>query len=131
MPLQPSNFQTKLPKVTGMKFAYGSFSIYAFQRAERIVQMHSFDSAFIVRMQQNRLQGIYETHFFIRIIKKFQISLLIVIVLVSVLEVIKRFSCSKKLSTKFQLIIKTKIQTNKEVSCFKSLRCCFYHANKC
>ena len=26
---------------------------------------------------------------------------------------------------------KTKIPTNKEVSCFKSLRCCIYHANKC
>ena len=27
--------------------------------------------------------------------------------------------------------INTKIPTNKEVSCFKSLRCCIYHANKC
>ena len=45
-------------------------------------------------------------------------------------EVIKRFSCSTQLSTKFQLIIKTKILTNKEVSCSKSLRCCSYHANK-
>ena len=26
---------------------------------------------------------------------------------------------------------KTKIPTNKEVSYFKSLRCCIYHANKC
>ena len=26
---------------------------------------------------------------------------------------------------------KTKIPTNEEVSCFKSLRCCIYHANKC
>ena len=25
---------------------------------------------------------------------------------------------------------KTKIPTNGEVSCFKSLRCCIYHANK-
>ena len=24
-----------------------------------------------------------------------------------------------------------KILTNEEVSCFKSLICCFYHANKC
>ena len=24
-----------------------------------------------------------------------------------------------------------KILTNKEVSCFKSFRCCIYHANKC
>ena len=45
-------------------------------------------------------------------------------------EVIKLFSCSTQLSTKFQLLIKTKIPTNKEVSCFKSLRCCIYHANK-
>ena len=33
------------------------------------------------------------------------------------LEVIKLFSCSTQLSTKFQLLIKTKIPTNKEVSC--------------
>ena len=33
-------------------------------------------------------------------------------------EVIKLFSCSTQLSTKFQLLIKTKIPTNKEVSCF-------------
>ena len=46
-------------------------------------------------------------------------------------EVIKLFSYSTQLSTKFQLLIKTKILTNKEVSCFKSLRCCIYHANKC
>ena len=45
-------------------------------------------------------------------------------------EVIKLFSCSTQLSTKFQLLIKTKIRTNKEVSCFKSLRC-IYHAKKC
>ena len=41
--------------------------------------------------------------------------------------VIKLFSCSTKLSTKFQLLIKTKIPTNEEVSCFKSLRCCIHH----
>ena len=46
-------------------------------------------------------------------------------------EVIKLFSCSTQLSRKFQLLIKTKIPTNKEVSCFKSLRCRIYHANKC
>ena len=46
-------------------------------------------------------------------------------------EVIKLFSCPTQLSTKFQLLIKTKIPTNKEVSCFKLLRCCIYHANKC
>ena len=46
-------------------------------------------------------------------------------------EVIQLFSCSTQLSMKFQLLIKTKIQTNEEVSCFKSFRCCIYHANKC
>ena len=35
--------------------------------------------------------------------------------------VIKYFSCSNQLSTKFQLLIETKMPTNKEVSCFKSL----------
>ena len=35
----------------------------------------------------------------------------------------KTFSCSAQLSTKYQLLIKTKIPTNKEVSCFKSLSC--------
>ena len=45
-------------------------------------------------------------------------------------EVMKHFLCSTQLSTKFQLLIKTKISTNKEVSCFKSLRCCIYHPNK-
>ena len=46
-------------------------------------------------------------------------------------EDIKLFSCSTQLSTKFQLLIKTKIPTNEEVSCVKSLRCCNDHANKC
>ena len=46
-------------------------------------------------------------------------------------EVIKLFSCSTQLSMKFQLLIKTEIPTNENVSCFKSLRCCIYHANKC
>ena len=45
-------------------------------------------------------------------------------------EVIKLFSYSTQLSTKFQLLIKNKIPTNEEVSCFKSLRCCIYHAYK-
>ena len=36
----------------------------------------------------------------------------------------KTFSCSTQLSTKSQLLVKTKIPANKEVSCFKSLRCC-------
>ena len=46
-------------------------------------------------------------------------------------EALKLFSCTTQLSTKFQLLTKTKIPTNKEVSCFKPLRCCIYHANKC
>ena len=45
-------------------------------------------------------------------------------------EVTKFFSYSTQLSTKFQLLIKTKIPTNKKVSCFKSLRCCIYNAYK-
>ena len=36
-------------------------------------------------------------------------------------EVIKLFSCSTQLSSKFQLLIKTKIPSNEEVSCFKTL----------
>ena len=32
-------------------------------------------------------------------------------------EVMKRFSCSTQLSTKFQLLIKTKLSANKEGSC--------------
>ena len=47
------------------------------------------------------------------------------------LEVIILFSCSTQLSMKFQLLIKTKIPTNGEVSCFKSLIGCIYTANKC
>ena len=46
-------------------------------------------------------------------------------------EVIKLVSCSPQLSTKFQLLIKAKVQTNKEVACFQSLRGYIYHANKC
>ena len=46
-------------------------------------------------------------------------------------EVIKLFSCSAQLSTKFQLNIKTEIPTNGEVSCVESLRCDIYHAYKC
>ena len=33
-------------------------------------------------------------------------------------DVIKLFPCSSQLSTKFHLLIKTKIPTNKAVSCF-------------
>ena len=47
------------------------------------------------------------------------------------LRFIKLFSCSAQLSTKFQLLIKTKIRTNEEVYCFMSLRYCINHANKC
>ena len=43
----------------------------------------------------------------------------------------KTFSCSTQLSTKFQLLIRTEMPINEEVSCCKSLRCCIYHANKC
>ena len=46
-------------------------------------------------------------------------------------KVIKLFSRSTQLSTKFQLLIKTEIPTNKEFSCFKSLQCCIFHDNKC
>ena len=46
-------------------------------------------------------------------------------------EVIKHFSCSTQLNTKLQILIKTKIPTNEDVSCFKSLRCYTDHADKC
>ena len=46
-------------------------------------------------------------------------------------DVLNLFSCSTQLSMKFQLLIKTKIPTNKVVPCFKSLRCCIYPTNKC
>ena len=41
----------------------------------------------------------------------------------------KTFSCSTQLRTKFQLLIKTKLPTKKEVSCFRFLR--INHANNC
>ena len=41
------------------------------------------------------------------------------------------FPYSTQLSTKFQLLIKTKILANEEASRFKSLRSCIYHAEKC
>ena len=44
-------------------------------------------------------------------------------------EIIKLFSCSTQLGTKFELLIKTKIRTNEEVACSKALSCCIYHAN--
>ena len=46
-------------------------------------------------------------------------------------EVIKLLSCSTQLSTKFHQLIKTKILIDKEVPCFKFLRCRIYHTNKC
>ena len=42
-------------------------------------------------------------------------------------SVIRLFSCS----TKFQLLIKTKMLKNQNFSCFQTLRCFIYHANKC
>ena len=44
---------------------------------------------------------------------------------------VMKLSFSTQLSTKFQLLSKTKISKSKEVSCFKSLRCGIYHVNKC
>ena len=41
----------------------------------------------------------------------------------------KTFLCSTRMSTKFQLLIKTKIPTDEEVYCFKSRKCCIYRAN--
>ena len=41
-------------------------------------------------------------------------------------EFIKLVSCSTQMSTKFQLLIKNKLPTNKEVSWFKYLICCIY-----
>ena len=44
---------------------------------------------------------------------------------------IKLFSCSTQLSTKFQLLIKSKRLKIKEFSCFQPVKCFIYHANKC
>ena len=46
-------------------------------------------------------------------------------------EVIKLFSCSTQLSMKLQLLTKDKMLKNKDFSCFKTLKCCIYLANKC
>ena len=46
-------------------------------------------------------------------------------------EVTQLFSYLTLLTTKFQLLIKTEIPKSREVSSFKSLRCVFYHADKC
>ena len=51
--------------------------------------------------------------------------------IISCPKVTNFLTCSTQLSTKFQLLIKTKILTNEEISCFKYLRCCIYHNNKC
>ena len=45
-------------------------------------------------------------------------------------EVIKLFSCSTQLSTKFQLLIKAKIPTKKMFHAFSLIRYCIYHANR-
>ena len=45
-------------------------------------------------------------------------------------RVYQLFSCSTQMSMKFQLLIKTKIPSTEEVSCFKSVKCCIYQANK-
>ena len=42
--------------------------------------------------------------------------------------VIKHFSCSTQLSTKFQLLITTQMLKNKDFSCFQTLKCVIYHA---
>ena len=41
------------------------------------------------------------------------------------------FSCLTQLTTRFHMLIKIKTLRCKESSCFKFLRCCIYHANKC
>ena len=47
-------------------------------------------------------------------------------------EVVKLFSCLTQLSIVISTALKkNKISTYKEVSCFKSLSCCIYHAYKC
>ena len=46
-------------------------------------------------------------------------------------KLIKLFSCSTQMSMKFQLLIKSKMLNNTDISCFKSHRCCIYRANKC
>ena len=38
---------------------------------------------------------------------------------------------STQLSTKFQLLIKTRMRKNKDISCIRAFRCCIYPANKC
>ena len=45
-------------------------------------------------------------------------------------EVIKLFLCSTQLSMELQILIKSKMLKNKDVSCLQMLRCCIYHAHK-
>ena len=45
-------------------------------------------------------------------------------------QVIKLFLCSNQLSMEFQMLIKSKMLKNEDFSCFKSFRCCIYHAHK-
>ena len=46
-------------------------------------------------------------------------------------EARKFFSCSAQLSMELKLLTKTKMLKYKDFSCFQTLRCCIYHANKC
>ena len=46
-------------------------------------------------------------------------------------EVIKLFSCSTRLSTKFQLLIKLKYRQMKRFLALGLSGCCIYHADKC
>ena len=45
--------------------------------------------------------------------------------------VIKLFSCTTQLSIKMIILIMAKMLKNEDCSCFKSPRCCIYHANNC
>ena len=46
-------------------------------------------------------------------------------------KILNFFSCLTQLRMKFQMLIKLKMVKNKDFSCFQTLRCCIYHANKC
>ena len=41
------------------------------------------------------------------------------------------FSYTAQTSLKIQMPIKTKMLKNIDFSCFQTLRCCIYHADKC
>ena len=51
------------------------------------------------------------------------------ILLVNPVDMGQTFLVLSSTEHEFQLLIKTKILTKEEVSGFKSLRCCIYHAN--